>query len=164
MGTFPCRACHSNQLNNISRFTSSEISCGKRGCSPEMGNLLAGMAGGNPKQEPPAKRRRLSEEEQPLDGLKNENVRSSDAEEDGQASVESLKWECNCVVALATEVCRVNENGREECQRLLEVHVLELLNRYRTAMQRYVPSNLKRCLFLTASTQGLGKGPARNLA
>lgn len=116
------------------------------------------MAGGSPKQEPPVKRRRFSEEEQPLHELKNEHVRPSDAEEDGQASAEFLKWECNCIVALATEVCRVNENGRKECQRLLEVHVLELLNRYRTAMQRYVPSNLTRYSFLTASTQSLGKG------
>jgi hypothetical protein len=131
-----------------------------------MGSLLAGTTGGSLKQEPPAKRRRLSEEEQPLHRLKNENVRSSDTERDGQNSMESLKWECECVVALATEMCRVREKGREECQRMLTVHGLELLNRYRdrTAMQRYVPSHLIRYSLLTVSTQGLGKGTARNLA
>jgi hypothetical protein len=122
-----------------------------------MGSLLAGTTGGSLEQEPPAKRRRLSEEEQLLHRLKNENVRSSEAEEDGQALMESLKWECKCVVALATEVCRVKEKGREECQRLQEVHGLELLNRYRTAMQRYVPTHLTRYSLLTVSTQGLGK-------
>ncbi|KAF8495550.1 hypothetical protein F5888DRAFT_1635594 [Russula emetica] len=113
-------------------------SYGKRGRSPEMGSLLAGTTGGSLKQEPPAKRRRLSEEEQPLHGLKNENVRSPDTERDGQDSMESLKWECERVVALATEMCRVREKGHEECQRMLTVHGLELLNRYRdrTAMQR----------------------------
>jgi hypothetical protein len=122
-----------------------------------MGSLLAGTTGGSLEQEPPAKRRRLSEEEQLLHRLKNENVRSSEAEEDGQAFMESLKWECRCVVALATEVCRVKEKGREECQRLQEVHGLELLNRYRTAMQRYVPTHLTRYSLLTVSTQGLKK-------
>jgi hypothetical protein len=131
-----------------------------------MGSLLAGMTEGSLEQEPPAKRRRLSEEdlEQPLHRLKNENVRSSDAEEDGQASVESLKWKCQRVVELATEMCFVEEKGREECQRLQTVHGLELLNRYRTAMQRYVPSQLTRYSLLTVSTQGLGRGTARNLA
>jgi hypothetical protein len=124
-----------------------------------MGSLLAGTTGGSLSQGAPTKWRRLSEEEQPLykarHKVKNENVRSSDAERDFQASVpvESFKWECECVVALATEMCRVKWKGREECQRLHEVHALELLNRYRTAMQRYVPSYLTRYSLLTVSTQ-----------
>jgi len=109
-----------------------------------MGSLLAGTTGESLKQGPLAKRRRLSEEEPPLHRVKNENVRSSDAEGDVQASVEPLEWECKCVVALATEICHVEWKGREECQRLHEVHGLELLNRYRTAMQRYVPSHSTR--------------------
>ena len=130
-----------------------------------MGSLPAGTTEGRLEQEPPAKRRRLLEEEQPLHRPKNENVRSSDAERDGQSSVESLKWECECVVALATEVCRVEgtRKGREECRRLHEVHGTELLNRFRTEMQRYVPSQLTRCSLLTVSTQRPGKGTARNL-
>jgi hypothetical protein len=119
-----------------------------------MGSLLAGTAGGSLRQEPPAKCRRLSEEEQPLHRVKTEKVRSSDAERDGQALVEPLKWECKCVVALATEMCRVKWKGREESQRLHVVHGLELLSRYRTAMhQRYVPSHLTRSSLLTVSTQ-----------
>lgn len=134
----------------------------KRSSSPEMGSLPAGTTGGCQEEEPPAKRRRLSEEEQPLHRLKNENVRSSDAERDHQASVGSLEWECECVVELATEVCRVEENGREECKKLHEEHGLELLNRYRTEMQRYVPTHLTRYSLLTVSTQGLGNGPTRD--
>lgn len=106
-----------------------------------MGSLQAGVTGGGLEQEPPVKRRRLSEKEQPLHKPKNENVSSSDPGE-GQASVESLRWECECVVALATEVCRVEGEEREKCRRLHEVYVPELLNRYRTEMQRYVPPQL----------------------
>ena len=117
--------------------------------------MPAGTTGGSPKQEPRAKRRRLLEEEQPLHRLKNENERSSDAERDGQASVESLKWECDCVAVLATKMCFVEWKGLEECQRLHAVHGLELLNRYRAAMKRYVLSHLMRYSLLTVSTQGL---------
>lgn len=63
-----------------------------------MGSLLAGMTGRGLEQEPTAKRRRLSEEEQTLHRPKNDNVGSSDAERDGQASMESLKWECDALL------------------------------------------------------------------
>jgi hypothetical protein len=55
---------------------------------------------------------------------------------DDQASVE-LKMESEYVGILATQVCRVNEKGRKECQALCTLHGRELLKRYRTAMQRY---------------------------
>lgn len=167
-----CRACPENQqhITFASRGSQIPASYGKRGCSPDMESLLAGTTGGSPnspKQEPPAKRRRLSKEEQPLHRLNNENnsEKSSDAVRDGQASAESLEWESKCVVALATEVCRVNGKGRKECQGLHEVHALKLLNRYRAEMrqpERYVHSYLRRYSLLTVSThwQGLRKGTA----
>lgn len=89
-------------------------------------------------------------------------MRSSDAERDGQALVESLKWECECVVPLATEMCCVKGKERKECERLHGVHGLELLNLYRIEMQRYVPSHLTRYSLLTVSTQELGNGTPRN--
>jgi hypothetical protein len=81
-------------------------------------------------------------------------MRPSDTERDGQALVESLKWEGECVVALATEICGAKGKGREECQRLFAIHGLELLTRYRKAMQRYVPTHW----------QGLENGTPRNQA
>jgi hypothetical protein len=124
----------------------------------------AGTTEGSLKQEPPAKWIRLSKEEQPLHRLKNENARLPDGERDGQASLESLEWERECIVELATDVCCVKEEGREECRRFHAAHVPELLNRYRTAMQQYVPSHLTRYSLLTMSTQRLRKGTARNFA
>ena len=56
---------------------------------------------------------------------------------DDPPSVEPFKRESEYVGILATEVCRVNEKGREECQNLCTFHGRKLLIRYRTAMQRY---------------------------
>jgi len=69
-----------------------------------MGGLLARTTGRSLKQEPPA---RAEKTFIGRTALKNENVRPSDTERDGQASMEFLKWECKCIVALATEVCAV---------------------------------------------------------
>jgi hypothetical protein len=62
-----------------------------------------------------------------------------DAEGDGQASVERLDGESKYVGKLATEMCRVKEERRKECLDMCTSHGRELLKRYRTAMQRYVP-------------------------
>jgi hypothetical protein len=116
--------------------------------SPEAAKVksrLASTTEDSPRQEPPAKRKRFSAEEKPQApcGLENEYaVGTADAEtqsdlKDDQASVEPLERWSKYIGILATELCRVNEKGRKECQKLCTFHGQELLKRYRTAMQRY---------------------------
>jgi hypothetical protein len=59
-------------------------------------------------------------------------------EGDGQVSVDRPDGDSKYVGILATEVCRVKEEGRMECLDLCTSHGRELLKRYRTAIQRYV--------------------------
>jgi hypothetical protein len=82
------------------------------------------------RQEPPAKRRRLSKEENA--------VGSADALRDVEVPVEPFKWESECVGKLATEVCRVKWKGRTKCQDLFTAHGRELLKRFRIEVKRYV--------------------------
>jgi hypothetical protein len=86
----------------------------------------------SPRQEPLAKKRKLSEEVQPRGRLETEGP--ADVERDGQASVERLEWESKYVGILATEVCRVKDEGREECLEFCTFHGRKLLERYRTAI------------------------------
>jgi hypothetical protein len=79
----------------------------KRSHSPEVVSRLVGTSRDSPTQEPLAKGRRLSEEEQPPCQCRLENesaVGTADSERDGQASVKPLEWESKCIGILATEV------------------------------------------------------------
>ena len=110
----------------------------KQSHSLEIGSQLAGTTGDSPRQEPSAKRRRISEEERPPYRLENESaVWTADSERDDQGSVKPFEWKSKCVGILATEVCRVKWEAREECRKLCTFHGRELLIRYRAAMQRY---------------------------
>lgn len=124
-------------------FTSNGIivSCRKQSHSPEpeiesrlvgtSRTSTSGTTGDSPRQEPLAKRRRLSEKESTA------MVGSANAGRDGQASVEPLKLESEYVSILATKVCRVRWKGREKFQKTFAFHGLELLKRYSNEIQRY---------------------------
>lgn len=120
------------ETNNISYFLPSGIlvSCRKRNHSPEIGSQYVGTTEDSSRQEPLAKRRRLSREEN--------SAEPADALRDVQAPVEPLKWESECVGKLATEVCRVKWKGRTKYEELFTAHGRELLKRYRSEVQRYV--------------------------
>ena len=65
-------------------------------------------------------------------------MESIDEVKEDQASVEPLKWESEYVGILATEVCRVKDKGRMECEKFCTLHGHELLKQYKTEIQRYV--------------------------
>ena len=118
------------ETNNNSCFTSSGIlACRKRSHSPEIEGRIS-TTEDSPRQEPLAKRRRLSEVES--------TKGSADAVRNGQDPAEPLEWESECVGILATAVCRVKWKGQKKCKEFCTTHGHEILKLFSIEIQKYV--------------------------
>jgi hypothetical protein len=136
------------------------VTCRERSDSPETGKLLAGTGtdGDSPRNAPPAKRRRVSEDEQ--SPRKNEDTALAGST-DSEPSLSARFTESVYVCWLAADVgCQgMAEESRKEFERKCADDARELLGRYKSTLGTYALHTSSMCSLFMGSTQVPEGGP-----